>query len=88
MTISVATIGTGYFSQYRYDAWSRIPDVSQEVACIPGNEQKLRNIEIEEAIYRSKDEERWIDLPVSDTLAISSTPYSSRLVDICRKRGL
>lgn len=45
MNIRVAEIGTGYFTQYHYNAWSKIPGVALETACIRGNEQRLREIE-------------------------------------------
>ncbi|MEL6476334.1 MAG: Gfo/Idh/MocA family oxidoreductase [Pseudomonadota bacterium] len=35
MTISVAGIGAGYFSQFHYDAWARLPGVDLVGACDP-----------------------------------------------------
>lgn len=38
----------------------------------------LRNVEIEQAIYRSNDKQWWIYLAVSGTPPISSARYASR----------
>jgi hypothetical protein len=38
----------------------------------------VRNVEIEQAIYRSNDEQRWIDLAVAGTPTAASTRYASR----------
>jgi predicted dehydrogenase len=33
MTIKVAVVGTGYFSQYHFDGWSRLPEVQLVAVC-------------------------------------------------------
>lgn len=33
MTIKVAVVGTGYFSQFHFDGWSRLPEVRVVAAC-------------------------------------------------------
>jgi len=38
----------------------------------------VRNIEIEQAIYRSNAEERWIDVAMPGTPALSSARHASR----------
>ena len=33
MTLKVAGVGAGYFAQYHYEAWQRMPDVALEAVC-------------------------------------------------------
>lgn len=77
MTIRVATIGTGYFSQYHYDAWSRIPGVSLEAACTRRNEQKLREIAKHYDVrHVYLDAARMLDEVKPDLVDIITTPES------------
>src|SRR5450756_2963821 len=77
MTIRVATIGTGYFSQYHYDAWSRIPGVSLEAVCTRSNEQKLREIAQRYGVRHTYlDAARMLDEVKPDLVDIITTPES------------
>ena len=40
--MKVATVGTGYFSQFQYEAWSRMPDVDLVALCNRGAEGARR----------------------------------------------
>lgn len=43
-TLKVAVIGTGFFSQYHYDAWSRIPEVSLAAVVYAQDERKAQDV--------------------------------------------
>jgi predicted dehydrogenase len=77
MTIRVAVIGTGYFSQYHYDAWSRIPGVMLEAACTRGNEARLREIAQRYGIRQTYlDAAKMMDEVKPDLVDIITTPES------------
>ncbi|MEO8304619.1 MAG: Gfo/Idh/MocA family oxidoreductase [Betaproteobacteria bacterium] len=90
MTIRVATIGTGYFSQYHYDGWSRIPGVTLEAVCTRRNEQKLHEIAQRygaRATYL--DAARMLDEVKPDLVDIITTPESHlQFVELAAQRGI
>lgn len=90
MTIRVAAIGTGYFSQYHYDAWSRMPGVALEAACTRGNERKLREIAQRYGIARTYlDAARMMDEVKPDLVDIITTPESHlHFVTLAAERGI
>lgn len=77
MTIKVATIGTGYFSRYHYDAWSRIGGVSLVAACTRSNQTKLREIAQQYRVPRTYvDAAQMLDEVRPDLVDIITTPES------------
>lgn len=96
MTIRVAAIGTGYFSQYHYDAWSRIPGVTLAAACTRSNTGKLRDVAARYGIERTYlDAARMLDEVRPDLVDVITTPESHhefvalaaqrRIATICQK---
>jgi predicted dehydrogenase len=90
MTIKVATIGTGYFSQYHYDAWSRIPGVTLEAVCTRRNEQKLQEIAQRYGARRTYlDAARMLDEVKPDLVDIITTPETHlQFVALAAERGI
>jgi len=90
MTIRVAAIGTGYFSQYHYDAWSRIPGVMLEAVCTRRNEAKLREVAQRYGVRRTYlDAARMLDEVKPDLVDIITTPESHQeFVTLAAQRGI
>jgi len=90
MTIRVAVIGTGYFSQYHYDAWSRIPGVMLEAVCTRRNEAKLREVAQRYGVRRTYlDAARMLDEVKPDLVDIITTPESHQeFVMLAAQRGI
>src|SRR5512141_460623 len=90
MTIRVAAIGTGYFSQYHYDAWSRIRGVTLAAACTRGNAPKLAEIAHRYGIARTYlDAARMMDEVKPDLVDIITTPESHlQFVTLAAERGI
>ena len=90
MTLRVAAIGTGYFSQYHYDAWSRLPGVRLEAACTRGNEAKLAEAKARYGIPRTYlDAARMLDEVRPDLVDIITTPESHlQFVQLAAERGI
>ena len=90
MTIRVAVIGTGYFSQYHYDAWSRIPGVMLEAVCTRRNEAKLREVAQRYGVRRTYlDAARMLDEVKPDLVDIITTPESHQeFVTLAAQRGI
>ena len=90
MTIRVAAIGTGYFSQHHYDAWGRIPGVTLEAVCTRRNEAKLREIAQRYRVRRTYlDAARMLDEVKPDLVDIITTPESHQeFVTLAAQRGI
>lgn len=90
MTIRIAAIGTGYFSQYHYDAWSRIPGVSLEAVCTRSNQQKLREIAHRYGVRHTyMDAARMLDEVKPVLVDIITTPESHlQFVTLAAERGI
>lgn len=90
MTVKVAAIGTGYFSQYHYDAWNRIPGVVLEAACTRSNEARLREVAQRHGVRRTYlDARRMLDEVRPDLVDIITTPESHlALVELAAQRGI
>ena len=90
MTIRVAAIGTGYFSQYHYDAWSRIRGVTLAAACTRGNAPKLADIAHRYGIARTYlDAAQMMDEVKPDLVDIITTPESHlQFVTLAAERGI
>lgn len=90
MTIRVAAIGTGYFSQYHYDAWSRIPGVALEAACTRSNEARLAEFAQRYGVRRTYvDARRMLDEVRPDLVDIITTPETHlELVELAAERGI
>src|SRR5512143_1458802 len=77
MAIRLAAIGTGYFSQYHYDAWSRTPGVALEAACTRSNAAKLAEVAQRYGVRRTfLDAARMLDEVKPDLVDIITTPES------------
>ena len=90
MTIRVAASGAGYFSQYHYDAWSRIPGVMLEAVCTRRNEAKLREVAQRYGVRRTYlDAARMLDEVKPDLVDIITTPESHQeFVTLAAQRGI
>lgn len=90
MTIRVAAIGTGYFSQYHYDAWQRMSGVELAAACTHSNADRLREVAQRYAIARTYlDAARMLDEVKPDLLDVITTPAShAELVALAAKRRI
>lgn len=87
--LRVATVGAGYFSQFHYDAWRRIPDVSLEALCErdPSRRDTTRDTY---GIARAYDDvERMLDEVRPDLLDIITPPDTHHeLVRHAVERGI
>jgi predicted dehydrogenase len=90
MTIRVATIGTGYFSQYHYDAWSRMPGASLEAACTRSNVARLEEIARRHGVRHTYlDAARMLDEVKPDLVDVITTPETHlALVELAAQRGI
>lgn len=90
MTIRVATIGTGYFSQYHYDGWSRIPGASLVAICTRSNREKLHEIAGRYGVIHTYlDAARMLDEVKPDLVDIISTPETHlQFVTLAAERGI
>lgn len=90
MTIKVATIGTGFFSQYHYDSWSRIPGASLTAICTRSNQEKLRQIAEQYGVQHTYlDAERMLDEIKPDLVDIITTPEThQQFVSMAAERGI
>lgn len=82
--IYVACIGTGYFSQFHYDAWRRIYDVELIASC---------SLFIDEAIKTGlpafDSAERMLEQITPDIVDIITPPSSHlELITLCAKKGV
>ena len=53
--LRVAAVGSGYFSQFHYDAWRRLP-----VELVGVCDLDLRNMHLVEAVYQSSQTGGWV----------------------------
>lgn len=90
MTIKVATIGTGFFSQYHYDSWSRIPGASLAAICTRSNQDKLKQIAEQYGVQHTYlDAERMLDEIKPDLIDIITTPETHQhFVSMAAERGI
>jgi predicted dehydrogenase len=90
MVIRVATIGTGYFSQYHYDGWSRIPDASLVGICTRSNKEKLHDIASRYGVIDTYlDAATMLDEIKPDLVDIITTPETHmKFVALASERGI
>jgi predicted dehydrogenase len=90
MVIRVAAIGTGYFSQYHYDGWSRIPDASLVGICTRSNKEKLHDIASRYGVNDTYlDAATMLDEIEPDLVDIITTPETHmKFVALASERGI
>jgi predicted dehydrogenase len=90
MTIRVATIGTGYFSQYHYDGWSRIPGAELVAICTRSNREKLQEVAGRYGVRNTYlDVVQMLDEAKPDLVDIISTPETHlQFVKLAAERGI
>ena len=90
MTIKVAAIGTGYFSQYHYDAWTRVPGASLEAACTRSNADRLNEVARRYGVRRTYlDAARMLDEVKPDLVDVITTPESHlQFVELAAQRRI
>ena len=85
----VLCIGTGYFAQYHYDAWHRIPEVELVAVCARNKERTARTAEQFNIPCAFTDVSLAIDESQPDIVDIITPPDSHLpLVKVVAQRGL
>lgn len=90
MTIRVAAIGTGFFSQYHYEAWSRIPGATLEAACTRSNTARLDEIAQRYGVRHTfLDAARMLDEVKPDLVDVITTPETHlQFVELAAARSI
>lgn len=86
----VAAFGTGFFSTYHYDSWSRIPGVELVGICVHSNRSRAEDFA---SRYGAKgvftNPEEMLDKTKPDLVDIITTPEShADLVSLAARRGI
>lgn len=88
--LRIATAGAGYFSQYHYDAWSRIPRVELVSLAVKTDRERAASTSTAYGVPESfLDVEKMLDTVQPDLLDIITPPESHlELVRLAAARGI
>ena len=88
MTLKVAGVGAGYFAQYHYEAWQRMPDVALEAVC-DHDADRARSTAARHGIPMVFDDlEKMLRQTAPDVVDIITPPESHQLLtDIAGTAG-
>lgn len=87
--IRLATVGTGYFSQFQYTAWARIPEIQLVGICSHDAESLSSTSQQFETAKAFTDFEKMLDEVKPDLVDIITPPQThTELVTACAERGI
>ena len=87
--IKLATVGTGYFSQFQYAAWARIPEIEIVGICSHDAESLDSTSQQFESAKAFIDFEQMLDEVKPDLVDIITPPQThTQLVTACVERGI